>query len=62
MAKRQSFADKASKKKHVMNCPVCGTPVTPTLFILPVITENGSTKFKKNVVRVCKCNYKEYYG
>ena len=62
MAKRQSFADKASKKKHTVSCPVCGTAITPTLFVLPVISESGSTKFKKNVVPVCKCNHKEYYG
>ncbi len=61
MAKRQSFADKASKKKHVMNCPVCGTPMTPTALILPIPSASGSIRFRRNIVPICKCNQKEYY-
>ncbi len=62
MAKRQSFADKASKKKHIMECPVCKGPITPTLFILPTDTGSGSIKFKRSIIGVCKCNHKKYYG
>jgi hypothetical protein len=62
MAKRQSFADKASKKKHVTNCEVCGTPITPTAFILPKSTESGSYKFRRSIIGICKCNHKKYYG
>jgi hypothetical protein len=62
MAKRQSFADKASKKKHVIECPVCNSPVTSTMFIIPTPTESGSIKYKKSMIHVCKCNHKQYYG
>jgi hypothetical protein len=62
MAKRQSFADKANKKKSVIECPVCKGPVTPTMFILPLNAANGSVKLKRNIIGVCKCNYKQYYG
>jgi hypothetical protein len=62
MAKRQSFADKASKKKHVVNCQVCGSPITPTAFILPLNTDTGSVKYKRSIVGICKCNHKKYYG
>ena len=62
MAKRQSFADKASKKSYVENCEVCGSSMTPTLFVLPQEARNGSIKMKKAVVKVCKCNHKQYYG
>jgi len=62
MAKRQSFADKASKKKHVVNCAVCGSPITPTMFILPTPTDSDSVKYKRSIVGICKCNHKKYYG
>lgn len=62
MAKRQSFADKAKKVKHAVNCGVCGTPITPTLFLIASKSEQGSYKYKKTMVNVCKCNHKEYYG
>ncbi len=62
MAKRQSFADKASKKKHVMECPVCKSPITHTMFVLPTETGTGSIKFKNTMIDVCKCNHKKYYG
>ena len=62
MAKRQSFADKASKKVHVDTCEVCGTSATPTMFVLPQQMSNGNIKMKKTVVKVCKCNQKQYYG
>jgi hypothetical protein len=62
MAKRQSFADKASKKKHIMNCPVCEGPITPTAFILPLTTDSGSIKYKRSIIGICKCNHKKYYG
>ncbi len=62
MAKRQSFADKASKKKHVLNCEVCNSPITATLVVLPQTTGSGNIKYKKRMVSVCKCNHKEIYG
>jgi hypothetical protein len=62
MAKRQSFADKAKKVKHVTNCPKCNSPITPTLFLTAIKSDQGAYKYRKNMVPVCKCNYKEYYG
>jgi hypothetical protein len=62
MAKRQSFADKASKVKHSVSCPTCGTALTPTLFLIPTKASNGAYKYKKTMVDICKCNHKEYYG
>jgi hypothetical protein len=62
MAKRQSFADKASKKKHIIECAVCHSPITPTAFILPTPGDGGSIRFKRSIVGVCKCNHKKYYG
>lgn len=62
MAKRQSFADKAAKKKHVVNCDVCNSPITPTLVVSPMTAGNGAIKYKKNVVKICKCNHKEIFG
>lgn len=62
MAKRQSFADKAKKVKHVVNCPKCNSPITSTLVVRTVLSEQGALKYRKNMVPVCKCNYKEIYG
>jgi len=62
MAKRQSFADKASKVKHSKTCAVCGSAATPTLFLIANKTDNGFYKYKKTMVEICKCNHKEYYG
>jgi len=62
MAKRQSFADKASKKKHVKNCDVCDTAIVPTKVVFPMKMGGGSVKYKTSVVQVCKCNHKEVYG
>jgi hypothetical protein len=62
MAKRQSFADKASKVSHAVNCKVCKSPVTPTLFLIANKTDNGNYKYKKNMIDICKCNHKNYYG
>ncbi|MCC6962627.1 MAG: hypothetical protein IT585_05195 [candidate division Zixibacteria bacterium] len=63
MAKRQSFADKASKKAHVKLCPVCGTAVEPTRVVDPTYTtDKKSWKFKDRIVEICKCNQKELLG
>lgn len=62
MAKRQSFADKASKKKHVEICGVCDSPKVATKVVFPQKGTNGGIKYKTNVVNVCKCNHKEVYG
>ncbi|HOD66236.1 MAG TPA: hypothetical protein PLR32_07725 [candidate division Zixibacteria bacterium] len=61
MAKRQSFADKASKKSHQVICPVCESPVQ---YVKHVKAEkNGAGwKFRAVSVGVCKCNEKEIYA
>jgi len=62
MAKRQSFADKASKKVHTRTCPVCQSEIQ---FIkLCKADKNGGSnyKFRSVNVGVCKCNEKEIYG
>jgi hypothetical protein len=61
MAKKQSFADKASKKKDVINCPVCGTPITHVKYTRAERSANG-WKFRTTNVGVCKCNHAEVYG
>ena len=62
MGKRKTFADKVKKVKHTVNCDKCSSPITPTLFMTAIKTEQGTYKYKKNMVNICKCNHKEYYG
>ena len=63
MAKRQSFADKASKKSHVKICPVCNSQVDAYRMVDPTITtDKKSWKFKDKIVEICKCNEKEILG
>ncbi len=59
MAKRQSFADKANKEKHVTVCPVCNGAITRTLLVKPVKNGIGSYNYKQHRVGICKCNQKE---
>lgn len=59
MAKKQSFAEKATKVKHTVTCPVCGTAQTPTLYIKSEQTPSGSWKFRRIRINVCKCNQAE---
>lgn len=59
MAKRQSFADKASKKKDVVLCPICNQQITATLVVRPEPTADGkSFKMRSRQVGICKCNEK----
>ena len=61
MAKRQSFADKAAKKKHSDHCPVCGGEITH-IKLMKAINRNGAWRFVNKPVGVCKCNEAEVYG
>ena len=61
MAKKQSFADKASKKKSELHCPVCEQPITFVKYTKAERSENG-WKFRTRNVGVCKCNHSEIYG
>jgi formate dehydrogenase maturation protein FdhE len=61
MAKKQSFADKASKKKHLTICPVCEQPMSFVKYVKAERSENG-WRFKTTNVGVCKCNHSEVYG
>jgi hypothetical protein len=63
MAKRQSFADKASKKAHVKTCPVCNSVMEAVRLVDPAYTtDKKSWKFKDKIVEICKCNEKEILG
>jgi hypothetical protein len=61
MAKKQSFADKASKKKHVDICPVCGGEITH-IKLMKAVNRDGSWRFNNKPVGVCKCNEAEVYS
>jgi hypothetical protein len=61
MAKKQSFADKAAKRKFVKNCPVCEQPINFIKYIKAERSEGG-WKFRTANVGVCKCNHSEIYG
>ena len=59
MAKKQSFADKASKKKTVNYCPVCKEAISYTLVVSPEPTADGkSYKMRSRNIGICKCNEK----
>ncbi len=59
MAKRQSFADKASKKKDIAICATCNQPITHTVIVSPEPTADGkSYKMRSRNVGICKCNEK----
>jgi hypothetical protein len=63
MAKRQSFADKASKKVHTTVCQVCDSQVEWVRLIDPTYSSGSkSWRFKDKQVGVCKCNEKEIYA
>ena len=61
MAKKQSFLDKAQKKKFATFCPVCSGEVQPIKHIKAEKGPNGAWKFRTQNVGVCKCNEKEIY-
>jgi hypothetical protein len=61
--KQRTFADKVQAKTHVVNCPKCNSPIQNVFLVRSVKSEHtGAWKFKKRLVRVCKCNQKEVYS
>lgn len=62
MAKKQSFADKSSKKAHGMTCPTCQQPVQYVKSCRAVKGDKGAWKMRAVNVGVCKCNESEVYG
>lgn len=62
MAKKQSFADKSSKKAHSMTCPVCNETIQFIKYVGAKKGNKGAWKFKDENVGVCKCNNAEIYG
>ncbi|MFH1687471.1 MAG: hypothetical protein ABIE70_08125 [bacterium] len=62
MAKKQSFADKASKRSHSMTCPVCQEQVQYVKYMKAVKGDNGAWKMRPQNVGICKCNEAEVYG
>lgn len=61
MAKKQSFADKATKLKNAQACPVCEQPITFVKYT-KAVRAGDNWKFKTTNVGVCKCNHSEVYG
>jgi hypothetical protein len=61
MAKRQSFADKASKKVHTKTCPVCEGSIQFIKHVKAVKSDTG-WKYRALNVGVCKCNENEIYA
>jgi formate dehydrogenase maturation protein FdhE len=61
MAKKQSFSDKASKKRHVEVCPVCDNERARVKWIKAVKSDSG-VRYRTVNIGVCKCNQAEVYG
>lgn len=62
MAKKQSFADKASKKAHGVKCPVCSEMKKFVRHVKAVRSEEtGAWRLRSSNVGVCKCNHAEVY-
>jgi hypothetical protein len=62
MAKKQSFADKAKKKKRQVICPVCDQPISYVKYTRAERSDKNGWKFRTVNVGVCKCNHSEVYG
>lgn len=62
MAKKQSFADKSSKKSSMATCPVCQETLQRIKYVKSVKSETGAWKFRTSNTGVCKCNQKEIYN
>ena len=61
MAKKQTFADKMTKKSDEVICPVCGDAKHFVKHVKAVKMDTGAWKFKSAIAGVCKCNEKEIY-
>ena len=61
MAKKQSFADKANKKRQVDVCPICNTEIS-RIKLVRALQKDGNWRFSSKPVGVCKCNEAEIYG
>ncbi len=64
MAKSTDFADKVRKatSEKGVKCPKCGTVRVPTLYVQAVATPQGSVRFNRQRVQVCKCNEKQIFA
>ncbi len=64
MAKSTGFAEKAKKAsmERGVRCPKCKTIKIPTLYVQSIRSAQGSYRFNRQRVQVCKCNEKEIYG
>jgi len=61
--KQRTFSDKVQSKKHEVICPQCNSPIQSVFLVRSVKSEHsGAWKFKKRLVKVCKCNQKEVYS
>jgi C4-type Zn-finger protein len=63
MAKKQTFMDKMKKAKLTgPSCPVCGEQISMVRVIDSIATEGAPVKFRRHMVKMCKCNQKEVMG
>ncbi|MBD3381673.1 MAG: hypothetical protein GF404_05685 [candidate division Zixibacteria bacterium] len=64
MAKKQTFADKAKKKKQRAKfCSVCESEVENIMIVKSVERPDGKGyKFKHENIGLCKCNEKEVFA
>ena len=64
MAKQQDFAEKAKKgmQENGTKCPKCGSVKTPTMYVQSVRTPDGTYRFNRSHVQVCKCNEKMVFA
>ena len=62
MAKKQSFAEKSTKKAFTVTCPVCSENKQFVKYVKAIKTEAGAWKFRSVNVGICKCNQKEIYS
>ncbi|MEZ5359694.1 MAG: hypothetical protein R3F48_12820 [Candidatus Zixiibacteriota bacterium] len=61
MAKKQSFADKANKKRQIDICPICNTEISH-IKLVQAQKKDGGWRMTNKPVGVCKCNEAEIYG
>jgi hypothetical protein len=63
--KDKSFAAKvarASHKKDVETCSVCGGQITHSQVIFATRSDTGHWKPKARITAICKCNHDSIYG
>ncbi len=59
--KQKTFMDKIAKGTGPRGekCPKCGEVIQPVMMFRPYRSAKGTWRYKRTMVRVCKCNAKE---